>query len=238
MKALAFEQHGDLDQVHLVDLPEPVAGPGRVLLAVHAAALNRLDLWVLAGWSGLRLKLPHIMGSDGAGVVAAVGEGVTRFAVGDRVAVNPTICNDASDHFARLGFDNMCDDFAILGEHIDGFYAEFVAVPERNLLRLPDDATFETAAAASLGPRGASASASAASTAASSSTAVVSARPITRTISPLGVVPAAISAARPARSPRLTSSNRLVSSRTSAAGRGPSTAAASARHSATRCGAS
>lgn len=150
MKALAFEQHGDLDQVHLLDLPEPVAGPGHVLLAVHAAAFNRLDLWVLAGWSGLRLKLPHIMGSDGAGVVAAVGEGVTRFQVGDRVAVNPTICNDPSDHYARLGFDNMCDDFAILGEHIDGFFAEYVAVPERNLLPLPDDVTYETAAAASL----------------------------------------------------------------------------------------
>ncbi len=150
MRALAFEQHGDLDRVRLLDMPSPVAGPNEVLLSVHAAAVNRLDLWVLEGWPGLKLKLPHIMGSDGAGFVAAVGEGVSRFRVGDRVAVNPTICNDTDDHFARLGHDNMCDDFAIIGEHIDGFFADYTAVPERNLLPLPDEVTFETAAAASL----------------------------------------------------------------------------------------
>lgn len=150
MRALAFGQHGSLPQVELMDLPEPVPGPGEVLLAVHAAALNRLDLWVLEGWPSLKLKLPHIMGSDGSGIVAATGEGVHSFRVGDRVAVNPTICNDQQDLNARRGYDNMCDDFAIIGEHIDGFLAEYVAVPERNLLALPEHADFETAAAASL----------------------------------------------------------------------------------------
>lgn len=150
MRALAFGQHGGLEQVELLDLAEPVPGHDEVLLAVHAAALNRLDLWVLEGWPSLRLKLPHVMGSDGSGVVAAIGEGVGRFRVGDRVAVNPTICNDPHDPNARRGFDNMCDDFALIGEHIDGFLAEYVVVPERNLLSLPEHATFETAAAASL----------------------------------------------------------------------------------------
>lgn len=150
MKAMAFDQHGGLDQVRLMDLPEPVAGAGEVLLAVNAAALNRLDLWVLEGWPSLRLKLPHIMGSDGAGSVAAIGQGISRFRVGDRVAVNPTICNDPDDRFARLGLDNMCDDFAIIGEHIDGFLAEYAVVPERNLLALPAHVPYETAAAASL----------------------------------------------------------------------------------------
>jgi NADPH:quinone reductase-like Zn-dependent oxidoreductase len=128
----------------------PEVGRDEVLLAVHAAALNRLDLWVLEGWPALKLKWPHIMGSDGAGIVAAAGEDVTRLREGDRVAVNPTICNDPSDRFARLGYDNMCNDFAIFGEHIDGFFAEYVAVPERNLLPLPDHVSYETAAAASL----------------------------------------------------------------------------------------
>lgn len=150
MRALAFGQHGSLEQVELMDLPEPVPGPGEALLAVQAVALNRLDLWVLEGWPSLRLKLPHVMGSDGSGVVAATGEGVARFRVGDRVAVNPTICNDPADPNARRGFDNMCDDFALIGEHIDGFMAEYVVVPERNLLNLPEHVTFETAAAASL----------------------------------------------------------------------------------------
>lgn len=150
MKALVFERHGDLDNVQLLDVPTPVPGPGEVLVEIHAAALNRLDLWVLEGWPGLRLKLPHIMGSDGAGVVAAVGEDAGRFKPGDRVAINPTICNDPADLFARLGYDNMCDDYALFGEHVDGFYAEYAAVPQRNLLTLPDDVAFETAAAASL----------------------------------------------------------------------------------------
>ena len=101
MKALAFERHGTLDQVQLITTSCPAPGPGEVLLAIHAAALNRLDLWVLQGWPNLKLKLPHIMGSDGAGVVVEVGDDVTRFKKGDRVAINPTVCNDPFDHFAE-----------------------------------------------------------------------------------------------------------------------------------------
>ncbi|MCA9955561.1 MAG: zinc-binding dehydrogenase, partial [Anaerolineales bacterium] len=149
MKAVVFYEHGSLENVQVADVPQPEIGPDDVLLAVKAAALNRLDLWVLAGWPGLNLKLPHIMGSDGAGVVAQVGSNVTDFAVGDRVAVNPTRGSD-TDTFGRRGQDNMSDNFAILGEHVDGFFAEYTAVPARNLLKMPDEANFEDAAAASL----------------------------------------------------------------------------------------
>ena len=149
MKALVFYEHGLLENVQYTDVPEPQIGPDEVLLAVKAAAFNRLDLWVLAGWTGLKLKLPHVMGSDGAGVVAQVGTNVTGFTVGDRVAVNPTLGSD-SDYFGRRGLDNMSDNFAILGEHADGFFAEYAAVPARNLLKMPDNASFEAAAAASL----------------------------------------------------------------------------------------
>ncbi len=149
MKAVVFYEHGSLENVQVADVPEPEIGPDEVLVSVKAAALNRLDLWVLAGWPGLNLKLPHIMGSDGAGVVAQVGSRVTDFAVGDRVAVNPTRGSD-TDYFGRRGLDNLSDNFAILGEHMDGFFAEFTAVPARNLLKMPDEANFEDAAAASL----------------------------------------------------------------------------------------
>ena len=149
MKAVVFYEHGSLENVQVTDVPEPEIGPDEVLLAVKAAALNRLDLWVLAGWPGLNLKLPHIMGSDGAGVIAQVGSRVTDFAVGDRVAVNPTRGSD-TDYFGRRGQDNLSDNFAILGEHVDGFFAEYTAVPARNLLKMPDEANFEDAAAASL----------------------------------------------------------------------------------------
>lgn len=150
MKALAFEEHGGIEHVRLLDRPVPIAGRGEVLVNIRSASLNRLDLWVLEGWPGLKLALPHIMGSDGAGIVAELGEGVSRSQIGDRVAINPTVCNDPQDGFAIRGMDNMCADFAIFGEHIDGFYTEFAAVPERNLLRLPENISFEVAAAAAL----------------------------------------------------------------------------------------
>lgn len=149
MKAIIFQQHGNLEQVKYESIPRPEIGPNEVLLQVKAAAYNRLDLWVLGGWPGLNLKLPHVMGSDGAGIVAAVGANVAGFAVGDRVAVNPTVsCGHCA--YCLAGRDNLCDDFAIMGEHVDGFAAEFTAVPARNLLKLPDEVGFETAAAASL----------------------------------------------------------------------------------------
>jgi NADPH:quinone reductase-like Zn-dependent oxidoreductase len=149
MKAVVFERHGQLENVIYTDIPQPEIGPDEVLLSVKAAALNRLDLWVLAGWPGLMLKLPHVLGSDGAGVIAATGSNVTGFAVGDRVAVNPTLsCGHCP--FCRAGRAHMCHSFAILGEHVDGFLAEYTAVPARNLLRLPDHITFAQAAAASL----------------------------------------------------------------------------------------
>ena len=149
MKAIVFYEHGLLENVQFADVPEPEIGPDEVLVAIKAGALNRLDLWVLAGWPGLNLKLPHIMGSDGAGVVAKVGSNVTEFSEGDRVAINPSLGSD-TDYFGRRGLDNMSDNFAILGEHVDGFFAEYAAVPARNLLKMPDGAKFEEAAAASL----------------------------------------------------------------------------------------
>ncbi len=149
MKALIFHQHGDLNQVAVANVPEPEIGPHDVLLHVQAAALNRLDLWVLGGWPGLKLKLPHVMGSDGAGIVAQVGANVRTVAPGDRVAVNPTVsCGQCA--YCQAGRDNMCDQFAILGEHRDGFAAEYTAVPAQNLIPLPEHIPFETAAAASL----------------------------------------------------------------------------------------
>lgn len=70
MKAVVFHEHGTLANVVYTDVAEPTIKPDEVLLQVKTAALNRLDLWVLEGWPGLNLKLPHVMGSDGAGVIA------------------------------------------------------------------------------------------------------------------------------------------------------------------------
>lgn len=149
MKAIVLQQHGSLEDVAYIDVPQPDVGPDEVLVELKAAAANRLDFWVSEGWPGLRLHFPHIMGCDGAGVIAEMGANVSGFSVGDRVAINPThycgLCE-----YCLSGQDHMCDHFAIFGEHIPGFYAEYQAVPARNLVKLPENVSFEVAAAASL----------------------------------------------------------------------------------------
>ncbi|MGM0606494.1 MAG: alcohol dehydrogenase catalytic domain-containing protein, partial [Halobacteriota archaeon] len=88
MKAVQFSGHGDRDVIEYGDYPDLHPDRGEVLVDVKAAALNHLDIWSRRGLPGLDLQMPHIPGSDGAGVVRAVGEGVDRFDVGDRVAVS------------------------------------------------------------------------------------------------------------------------------------------------------
>jgi len=149
LKAIVAKKHGDLSDVVVTDVPVPEIGPDEVLVQLKAAALNRLDFWVLEGWRGLNLKFPHILGCDGSGIIDKLGANVAGFKVGDRVAINPTYsCGKCS--YCIAGKDQMCDQFAIFGEHIPGFYAEYQAVPVRNLLAMPDEVSFETAAAASL----------------------------------------------------------------------------------------
>ncbi|GAB4569972.1 MAG: zinc-binding dehydrogenase [Anaerolineae bacterium] len=150
MRAVVFYEHGPVENLKLVeDLPIPAPGPGEVRLRVEAAALNRLDLFVREGWPGLTLEMPHIGGADVAGVVDALGEGVSGWVVGDRVAVDPSLtCGQCAACVA--GQHQLCDSFSILGEHSPGAFAEYVVVPARNLMRLPDDVPFESAAAAGL----------------------------------------------------------------------------------------
>jgi|Deesub1362A_J573_1020465.scaffolds.fasta_scaffold00440_30 NADPH:quinone reductase-like Zn-dependent oxidoreductase len=149
MKAVFFHQHGGPEVLQYGDLPDPQPGRGQVRVRLQAAALNRVDLWTREGWPGLKLEYPHIPGADGAGLVDAVGEGVTRFQPGDRVVINPNIgCGECDQCLA--GRDNLCRDWHLLGETIRGTYAQFVVVPERNLLPLPEGFDPHAAAAASL----------------------------------------------------------------------------------------
>lgn len=149
MKAAVITGHGGLEVVGIAaDLPVPEPGPGAVRIKIHAAALNRLDLWVRAGWPGLELALPHITCADGAGVVDAVGAGVTAYAPGDRVAINPTIVPPDSPSLLT-GMENQAR-ISILGEHAPGVASEYTVVPARNLIKVPDHVDFATAAAAGL----------------------------------------------------------------------------------------
>lgn len=149
MRAAVFFEHGGTEVIRSVDdLPIPEPAYGEVRLRMHAAALNRLDLWVREGWKGLNLHLPHIVGSDGAGVIDALGAGVNGFAVGDRVSVDPSLV-PADSPALMTGLENQSR-IAIMGEHAPGFAAEYITVPARNLLKIPDNVTFEDAAAAGL----------------------------------------------------------------------------------------
>lgn len=149
MKAAVIYEHGGHDVLRYVeDLPIPEPGYGEVRLKMGAAALNRLDLFVREGWKGLNLEMPHVTCSDGAGMVDAVGAGVTILQAGDRVAVDPTIVPPGC--LERGEDPRFCDGVGIKGEHYPGFGAEYVVVPARNCLKMPDHVTFAEAAAAGL----------------------------------------------------------------------------------------
>ncbi|MBN2549595.1 MAG: zinc-binding dehydrogenase [Anaerolineales bacterium] len=149
MKAILLHQHGAPEVLTLGEFPTPQPGHGQVLVKLKAAALNRLDLWVRVGWPGIKLEYPHIPGADGAGEVAALGEGVTQWQVGQRVVINSNLsCGRCAECLA--GWDNRCRDWHLLGETVRGTYAEYVVLPEHNLLALPDDVEERLAAAAAL----------------------------------------------------------------------------------------
>jgi NADPH:quinone reductase-like Zn-dependent oxidoreductase len=116
------------------DAPDP--GPGEVRLAVQAAALNHLDLFVVEGVPGIGYRFPHILGADGAGVVTDVGSDVSSVRPGDRVVVNPGI-SDYTCEFCRAGEHSLCVQYGILGEHHPGTLAERLTVPVHNVLPLP-----------------------------------------------------------------------------------------------------
>ena len=145
MRAARFHTHGGPEVLRIEDVPTPRPAPGEVLVRVRAAALNHLDLWVRRGLP-IETTMPHIGGSDVAGEVEEVGEGVDPARVGERVVLNPSLACGRCRECAR-GEESMCRHYRILGEHTDGGFAEYVAAGADRAYRLPDDLAFEDAAA-------------------------------------------------------------------------------------------
>ena len=130
MKALLLKQHGDVSDLQVVtDYPVPSAKPGEVVIRVGASSFNYHDVFTVKGMPGIKVPLPVIIGLDMAGEIVELGEGVTGWAVGDRVLVNP-----------------LNPKVGLMGEMMDGGMAEYCAVTAGQLIRMPDGVSFTDAA--------------------------------------------------------------------------------------------
>jgi NADPH:quinone reductase-like Zn-dependent oxidoreductase len=148
MKAARFHAHGGADVLKYEDAPDPVVPAGWALVRVRACALNHLDLFQRRGLEHVRIPLPHISGADVAGEVVHVdaSQGEEEWRAGDRVMLQPGLsCGHCAACLA--GHDNRCPDYDVLGYQSAGGYAELIAAPVANLIRLPAAIPFPVAAA-------------------------------------------------------------------------------------------
>jgi zinc-binding alcohol dehydrogenase/oxidoreductase len=123
VKAVRIHEDGGIDVLRYEDVPDPEPRPGEVVIELRAAALNHLDIWVRKGMPSV--PKPRILGADGAGI---------RVDTGERVVINPAL-------------DRGGGKISVVGEHRDGTCAELVAIPAENVYPIPDDLSFEDAAA-------------------------------------------------------------------------------------------
>jgi zinc-binding alcohol dehydrogenase/oxidoreductase len=131
VKAIRIHEDGGPEVLRYEDAPDPAPGAGDVLIELRAASLNHLDLWVRKGLPSV--PKPRILGADGAGVVAALGDGVDGLEVGQRVVINPGL--------------ERGETIAVVGEHTEGTHAELAVIPATNVHPLVDTLGFEEAAA-------------------------------------------------------------------------------------------
>lgn len=150
MKAAYLSSHGDKRVVSVGQRPPPVRAPGQVRVRLHAATLNRVDLYMRDSGAGITHQLPQIMGVDGAGVIDAVDAGEALLRPGQRVLLHPGIACGRCE-FCLRGDEVLCTHYRILGEHRDGTFAQQVCVPARNVVALPDDWSYAEGAALGVG---------------------------------------------------------------------------------------
>lgn len=149
MKAAFITGTGGPDVLEVATLDDPRPGPGEVVVRVKAAALNHLDLWVRRGLPHLKLPFPHVLGGDAAGIVDEIGAGVASVKKGDEVVVHPGLSCGKCKRCVS-GWESLCRDYKILGEHVWGTHAEKVKVPAENLFAKPPKLGWREAAAAPL----------------------------------------------------------------------------------------
>jgi NADPH:quinone reductase-like Zn-dependent oxidoreductase len=147
MKAALIHEFGDPEVLRYEEVPDPQLRKDQILIRVKACAMNHLDLWVRKGLPGV--LLPHILGSDIAGEIVEIGEYLNGFQTGQRVLVAPMhFCNRCEQ--CSTGRQNMCHQFTVLGNGVDGGNCELIAVPAINVIPLPKNIGFHEAASVPL----------------------------------------------------------------------------------------
>lgn len=147
MNAVVVPRHGGAEVLSLVkDFPDPAPRPDEVVVRVAATTVNQMDLLVRNGYPNRAIPLPHIPGGDVVGTVEWVGAEVSGVEPGRRVVVYPLIACGICSH-CRSGREHLCANWQTIGIHRHGGYGELVAVPGRNVIPLPEEVPFTTAAA-------------------------------------------------------------------------------------------
>ncbi len=143
MKAWQLEDTKGIDSYVLNEVPEPEPGPGEVRVAIRYSGINHLDIWTSQGLPAPK-TLPHTTGADAAGVIDAVGAGVSGLEVGDEVVVDPSLSCGECDNCRN---DNIvyCSEFEILGEQVSGTFTEKIVVPTINVVPKPSAVDWEVA---------------------------------------------------------------------------------------------
>jgi len=147
MKAIRIHEHGGVDALKWENIPKPELSVNQVLVDVKATSLNHLDIWVRKGIPGV--PFPLITGSDAAGIISGVGDGVKKSRIGEKVMIQPLIfCGKCAS--CNKGKENLCKSMGIMGENCQGVNAERITVKESQAFPFPDQLSFEAAASFAL----------------------------------------------------------------------------------------
>ena len=149
MKAAVFYEPGGPEKIQIAEVPDPQVGPEQVLVKIKACALNHFDLLVLMESDPATFSFPFWGGADISGIVVETGNSVSQFNPGDCVVINPGLSCGSCEH-CLAGEESQCNDYGIIGDTVPGGFAEYIAVDQNNLLKLPDHVTFVEAAAVPL----------------------------------------------------------------------------------------
>ncbi|TFG32867.1 alcohol dehydrogenase [Candidatus Thorarchaeota archaeon] len=150
MKATVFHKHGGPEVLSYEDIDTPSAKADQVLVKVNYVALNHLDLFVRGGIAGLKLEMPHILGSDISGEIAEVGSNVNdSLKIGQKIIIDPGISCGVCE-FCIRGQESLCSSYGIIGEHYRGGYAEYISIDAKNAIPIPKESGLDMAGAAAI----------------------------------------------------------------------------------------